>query len=136
MAVAVDVPASHAHREPFVGLRCCRGPPLRERAALVERAVVQDDVVREFHVAAAELRRTGVIRQQLELRARRYEVRIVLALSAARKARGGATIPNVRGRRMGNRRQQRDTKYRCKEHDQGFLLHGRTFLMNDERGHV
>ena len=68
MAVAVDVPASHAHREPFVGLRCCRGPPFRERAALVERAVVQDDVVREFHIAAVEPRRAGVVRQQLELR--------------------------------------------------------------------
>ena len=74
--------------------------------------------------------------QQLKLRARRYEIRVVLALSAARKARGGAAVPNVRGRRMGNRRQQRDTEYRCEEHDQGFLLHGRTFLMNDERGHV
>lgn len=136
MAVAVDVPASLTHRKPFVGLRRCRGTPLRERAALVERAVVQDDVVREFHVAAVEPRRAGVVRQQLELRARRYEVRVVLARSAARKARGGAAVPNVRGRRMGHRRQQRDTEYRCEEHDQGFLLHGRTFLMNDERGHV
>lgn len=136
MAVAVDVPASLAHRKPFVGLRRCRGPPLRERAALVERAVVQDDVVRKLHIAAAKPRRAGVVSQQLELRARRYEVRIVFALSAARKARGGAAVPNVRSRRMGHRRQQRDTEYRCKEHDQGFLLHGRTFLMNDKRGHV
>ena len=136
MAVTVDVPAGLPHRKPFIRLRCCRGPPFRERAALVERAIVQDDVIRELHVAAAKPRRTRVIRQQLELRARGYEVRVVLAFSAARKARGGATVPNIWGRRVGNRRQQRDTEYRCEKHDQGFLLHGRTFLMNDERGHV